>query len=190
MNTLRKFFCTAIAAITLLAPTAVHADENKPLSAKDKVFLQNAAEMNMGEIMMAKLALERSRNSRVKMVAKTILEGHRKAQQSVYKIAGTHDCPLPSKVGASMQAKYQELSRLRGRAFDKAYMMHQVKAHNKANETIMMTMEKADDSHVREYAAKQYGPITDHTAMIYNTAGYFGVNVGGKRTATNKPNRR
>ena len=42
------------------------------------------------------------------------------------------------------------------------------------------------DAYARDFAASWYGPVTDHSAMIYNTAGYFGVPVSGSRTASKK----
>jgi putative membrane protein len=178
----------ASALIFSATPTA-YADNNKAMTGADKMFMQKMAEGNLAEIQCAKLALEKSRNRRVREVAKTLLKGHRQAQQKVYKIASVHQVSLPTQPNATSRAVLNELSGLRGRAFDKAFMAHQVKTHNATMDSLMKAMNDGNDSHSRDYAAAQYGPISDHTAMIYNTAGHFGVPVGATKSATAKRRR-
>lgn len=190
MKSLKSSFLAVCASALIFSATpTAHADDNKAMSGTDKVILQKMAEGNLTEIQCAKLALEKSNNRRVRDVAKTLLKGHRQAQQKVYKIASTHQVSLPTQPSAASRTMMNELSGLRGRAFDKAYMAYQVKTHNATMNSLMKAMNDSNDSHVRDYAAAQYGPISDHTAMIYNTAGHFGIPVGAAKSASAKGRR-
>ena len=175
-----------IGALMLGSSPSAQAEDKPTKAGMDAVFLQTVADGNMMEIKTAKLALERSRSKKVRDVARELIKGHRKALQDVYRVAAETNTPLPAKLSAKSQQNYGELSRLRGRAFDKAFMAAQVKAHNHTLDLIQKEMANGQNSHARDYAAKWYGPVSDHTSMIYNTAGYFGVPVGASRTASRK----
>jgi putative membrane protein len=171
-------------AFILSSSPVAHADDNKPLAGKDAMFLRKMSEANIAEIQMAKLALRKSRDRKVRSVANMLLKGHRQGQQDVYKVAATHNTALPTQPSAMSRQKYSELASLRGRAFDKAYLAHQVKMHNMTVDMLMKAMADGQDSHTRDLAAKQYGPITEHTEMVYNTAGHFGIPVGATKSAS------
>jgi putative membrane protein len=187
MKTAKAGLLALVAGALMLGSSPSAQAQDKPTKAgMDAVFLQTVADGNMMEIASGKLALQRSRSKKVRDVARALVNGHRKALQDLYRVAGQTNTPLPTKMSAKSRQKYTELAGLRGNAFNKAFMAHQVKAHNATIDLIQKEMANGENSYARDYAAKWYGPVSDHTAMIYNTAGHFGVPVGASRTASRR----
>jgi len=187
MNTVKTGLLALVVGGMMMGSSPSVQAEDKPTKAgMDAAFLQSVADANISQIAFGKLALGRSRSKRVQSVAKTLVKGNRKARQELYRVAGKTNTPLPSQLSAKSRQEYSELAQLHGRDFDKAFMTRQVKAHNWAIDQIEKEMANGGNSYARDFAAKWYGPVTDHTAMIYNTAGYFGVPVGASRTAARK----
>ena len=175
-----------VGALMLGSSPSAQAEDKPTKAGMDAVFLQSVADANISQIAFGKLALGRSRSRKIQSVAKVIVKGNRKARQQLYRISGKTGTPLPTKLSAKSRQEYSQLAMLHGRAFDKAFMTRQVRTHNWAIDQIQKEMANGGNSYARDFAASWYGPVTDHSAMIYNTAGYFGVPVSGSRTASKK----
>jgi putative membrane protein len=88
---------------------------------------------NTFEIRSSELALERSKDHDVRMIAEHLIADHTAAQENLEAVAGQLglEVPPPS-LNAEQQAIIDKLSELRGDAFDKAYLEAQVAAHEQA----------------------------------------------------------
>jgi predicted outer membrane protein len=141
----------------------------------DKMFMLHAAQGNMAEIMTGQLALRKSRNAGVRMVAQTLIAGHSAAQKDLAKHFAAMGMPMPRDPGAINKAVYKNLSGLRGRAFDRAFMAGQVEAHEKTIVLFEHESMSGKNEVARAHARNKLPDIIGHTAMIYTVAKQVGA---------------
>lgn len=157
----------------LLGPA--HADET--MNAMDKQFVRKVAQGNLAEIQTSRLALKKSSNKRVQMIASMLIREHGVAQKDLKAVAQLHTVSLPAQTDPMHKAEYRRLSRLSGTAFDKAYMKGQVRDHNATVALFNKELANGNETHVRSYAAKYLPGIQNHTGMIHNVASNLGIPV-------------
>lgn len=177
------------AVLTLGTATATAwAQEHKGLSAMDKQFIRKVAQGNIAEVKVGRLALQKSKNERVRNIASMLVKEHSQAQEALKPIAASHNFAFPKDTDRKHKAMYNRLSRMSGAAFDKAFMKGQVKDHNATLALFRKEMEKGQDSHVRDYAAQFIVNIQNHTQHIHNVASNLGIRVAAE--PSRKPMRR
>lgn len=182
----KAWFATAAvvgAVLALGAAAATAWADEKPLGTMDKMFVRKVAQGNIAEVMAGKLALQKSKNEKVRSIATMLVAGHSKAQEDLKPVAATHKITLPRDTDARHKAMYRRLTRLSGTAFDKAFLKGMVKGHNATVALFRKQMDKGQDSHVREYAAEHLPDIQTHTRMIHDVAGNMGITVAAKQSA-------
>lgn len=176
---------TRTQTMTMQSGRAMAMPNTAPLQAAlaanfDRIFMIHAAQTNMAEVMMGQLALRRSSNAGVRMIASTTMRDHGRAQRDLAAIFRAKGAPLPPNPGPIHTAVYEKLSRLRGAAFDKAYMAVQVGAHENSVTLFAHETEIGRDATVKAHARNKLPGILGHTAMIYDVArrvGAPGVNL-------------
>jgi putative membrane protein len=148
---------------------------NNTVSSMDKMFIIAAAQGNMAEVMTSQLALKKSRNDNVRMIAEMLIKDHSKAQQDLKPVAQSAGVMMPKQPNAKQRAMYRMLSRLNGAAFDKAYMAGQVKSHLETISLFQNENRMGRDKEATNYAATYLPGIQGHTSMIVETAKTVGV---------------
>lgn len=141
----------------------------------DRLFMIHAAMGNMAEVMMGQLALKKSNNADVRMVARTTIAGHSAAQRDLAKHFRTLGIPMPTNPGPANVALHQKLSRMSGRPFDKMYMAQQVGAHEATITLFAHEIENGKNETAKMHAMNKLPDILMHTAMIYATAEKVGA---------------
>lgn len=164
------------AAILLLSGSAATAQTRQTtLNAVDRRFLTKAAEGNVAEVTISKLALEKSRNGEVRKVAQMLVTEHSRANFELKPIAGKHNVRLPNTPSARHRAEYRRLSRLSGAAFDREYMRGQIKDHLNTIALFRSTVRAGRDADIQAYAREYLPAIENHTVHIVRTAEQIGV---------------
>jgi putative membrane protein len=104
-----------------------------PPAVDAQTFVAMATMSNTFEIRSSELALKRSGDHDVRRIAEHLIADHTAAQQNLAAVAGPLglEVPPPS-LNAEQRAVVEKLSRLRGDAFDRAYLEAQVTAHEQA----------------------------------------------------------
>jgi len=176
---------TAGLTVTTLTPAvALQATMDKqPLAPVDKTFLRTASQVNLAEVMTSRLALKKSKDKNVRMIAQMLVKDHSTAQSDLKMVAKQYVYQLPTKPNAMQQQMYRRLSSMSGAAFDKEYMKGQVKAHNATVALFNKEMEDGKATQVRSFAAKYLPGIQGHTQMIHNVASNFGITVAAPKKA-------
>ena len=181
-NILAIFAAAAVAGFGLAGPAA-HARQgtmktppvNNTVSPVDKMFIKAATQGNMAEIMTSQLALKKTKNNNVRMIAEMLIKDHGKALEDLKPVAQSAKVMMPKKPNAEQRAMYAMLSRKSGRAFDKAYMAGQVKAHLETIGLFQKENLMGRDKEATNYAATYLPGIQGHTSMIVETAKTVGV---------------
>jgi putative membrane protein len=89
----------------------------------DESFSREAALVNLGELELSRVALERSRNLRVKLLADRVLTDRTSIDTTLQAIAKRKKVKLPERLGLEQQAAVSALKLQPKENFDTAYVM-------------------------------------------------------------------
>lgn len=128
----------------------------------DSEYLVDAAETDMKEIELGKLALSKSKNADVKALAQMMIDEHTKASAETKALATTKNITLPAAPSEKVQEKYADLNDKNGTDFDKAYTDKMVDSHEKMIDKMEKASEKAADADIRAWAAKMLPTLRKH----------------------------
>lgn len=160
----------ALAAVTAgaLCGAAFAADK---LNENDQAFLTKAAQGNMAEVRLGRLAAERAAGDRVKQFGRRMIQEHGKAQQELTALAQQNSWTLPTEVSEEQKKLYDTLAQHSGEAFDKAYMEQMVKDHEM--DVALYERASVNTAHagLKEYATRTLPTLKEHLKMAKEIAG-------------------
>lgn len=122
-------FCTFLACWAVLAHQENTQSASRQAKMADEEFAKKAAQGSMAEVKLGQLAEEKTQSEEVKKFARRMVEDHTKANDNLKEVAVKENINLPSDLDPKDEAKYDSLSKLSGRQFDKAYARDMVKDH-------------------------------------------------------------
>ncbi len=153
----------AVNAAQDAASTAVGAAAAQAGAATAEGFATNAAIAGMYEIEAGKIALQRSNNARVKAIAQTIIDDHKKADADLKAAAAGMTLPT-----ALDQRHAGLLDNLRGASnenFDKVYLEQQQAAHREAVDLFGGYADGGDNAALKAFAGKTLPALRSHLEM-------------------------
>lgn len=136
------------------------------LSTDDKSFLSTAADSGLAQVALAKLALEKSNRSDVKMYAHQVMSDYQKANQDLRQLAEQKKVPFPSDGALKDKAEKARLELLTGDQFDDAYITTAIDHGTQNMKTYRNESSGGLDSDVRQFASKHLPIVREHLAMI------------------------
>jgi putative membrane protein len=132
----------------------------------DAQFVMKAAQGNMAEVALGKLASQNGQSDDVKKFGQRMVDDHSKAEQDLEGVASKDNLTLPKGVNAQQKAEEQRLSKLNGAAFDRAYMRLMVQDHTKdVAEFRKESNSTAANSDLRDFAKRTYPTLEEHLTM-------------------------
>jgi len=149
--------------------------ETNRMNAVDRRFLMKTAEVNVAEVMVGKLALQKSRSEPVRHVAQMLVKEHSQANDELKQLAAQKGVNLPNRPSRRHQAMYNRLSRISGAQFDKMFMSGQIKDHLNTITLFQSEIRQGTNADTREYALKYLPNIQNHTVHIVRAAEQIGV---------------
>lgn len=108
------------ASLAIAAPVA---------AAPAEPFLAKAAQGDMAEVEMGKLAQAHGQSAAVKAYGETLVTDHGGHRSKVVALATAKGVDVPDSVSAEQKTAYDHLAGLTGAAFDKAFKQHMVADH-------------------------------------------------------------
>ena len=132
----------------------------------DAKFATDAANGGMAEVALGKLALTKTANAQVKQFADMMVMDHGKANEELMAIAKTKNITLPATVDADHQKKMDDLSKLTGKDFDKAYVDAMVDGHKKTLDLMNNEAKDGKDADLKAFAAKTAPTVKTHLDAI------------------------
>jgi len=165
------------------------------VSAADRAFAMKAAEANLAEVELGKLAQQKASSEDVKNFANRMVDDHQKAYDEQKQWAETKGVTLPSDLNSKDKALRDRLSNLSGSDFDKAYIRDMVKDHKKDVAEFQRESNRASDPELKSWASKTLPTLQDHLKMAEDvngkTAGMRGKRQersrSGETTTTDQP---
>lgn len=132
-------------------------------SNSDALFAKKAAQGNMAEVAMGKIATQNAQSDDVKKFGRRMIDDHSKAEQDLEGIASKNNLTLPNDISSMQKAEQQRMEKLKGAAFDRAYMQMMVKDHVKdVAEFKKEANNTAANGDLRDYAKRTYPVLDDH----------------------------
>jgi len=138
--------------------------KEKPAGA-DGAFMQTAAMDGLAEVEHGRLATQNASAADVKQFAQRMVDDHSKAGDELKGLASKKGVSLPTELDQKHRAKHEELAKLKGAAFDKAYMSHMVTAHQQAVALFQKESKGGSDADVKAWAAKTLPTLQEHHKM-------------------------
>jgi len=129
---------------------------------KDAEFLVYAAESNLEEINLGKLAQEKGTISHVKELGKTMEIHHQKAMVDLTALAKTKTISLPMGITEDGRDAFDKLNKQTGSDFDKAYADLMVERHEDAIDRFEEASKDSDDADIKAMATASLPTLRGH----------------------------
>ena len=144
---------------------AAKAQVNPTLSTSDAAFMTTAARGGLAEVEMGRLAQRNGRSAAVKRFGQTMASQHGRANQELMALAQQKQITPPSTIGAEQRQIYDDLSKLRGAAFDRAYAQAMVRDHQEDLRLYQEEAANGTDPDVKAFAARHVPILQEHLRM-------------------------
>jgi len=128
----------------------------------DSEFLVAAAETDLMEIELGKLALSKSSNPAVKAFATTLVADHTKSATEMKPFADKLNVTLPATITEKGKEKYNSLNEKTGKDFDQKFADLMVEGHEDAVDKMEKAAENANDPEVMAWAANMVPTLKGH----------------------------
>lgn len=128
-------------------------------------FLVKAMRDGMWQIQTSHLALQKASDPDVKIFALRMIEDHDKIDRDIVDLAKTSGLRLPREISAEQQIKYDDMSKLSGRGFDKRYMQYNVDDHEEYVKDFGAQADRGSDAGVRALAARNLPVLKEHLQL-------------------------
>lgn len=128
----------------------------------DTQFLMDAAEMQMEEISLAKLAQQKGSSPHVKELGRMMEEDHTKSLTEIQALAKSKSVAIPASVTEDSRDAYKDLNEKTGNDFGKAYTDMMVDHHEDAIELYEKAAADSDDAAIRAYATEKLPGMRTH----------------------------
>jgi putative membrane protein len=153
----------------------------------DQKFATKISDMNNFEIQSGRLAQEKAQRDEIKQFAKTTIDDHTQAQQQLQQIAQKKNMQLSQQLMPVHQAMLDELSKLDGQEFERAYLYGQVAGHTKSALKLRDAKNELQDPELKQYAATILPKVQQHLQHSQRLANAdeaitAGARIGGDRS--------
>jgi putative membrane protein len=132
------------------------------LNDKDSTFLKQAAENGGATTQLAKMALDKSSDAKVKQLAQQIVDDQNKANDQVKTLAQTKQLTLPADGSADSQKQTKQLQAKSGQAFDEAWVKAVVSDQQKTVKAFTQEGKDAKDNDVKQLAQGALPALNSH----------------------------
>jgi putative membrane protein len=156
--------CICGALATAALATSAHA-ANPNVSALDRHYLKASAEGDAFEIKGGRMALEKSHDSEVRKLARTLIKDHKKSLHETEAIASSLGVKVDAKPSPSQQWELSIVETKSGRSFDRWYAKLEVKDHKQDITEAQEERHNGTNSRVRVSAREEIPDLRKHLAL-------------------------
>jgi putative membrane protein len=129
---------------------------------KSSEFLKKVTNSGMAEVQLAKLAQQKATIEAVKNFAAMLERDHTAVNQQVKSLADQRNVALPVTISDDKQKMYNDIDKMKGKAFDKDYISMMIKAHGDGISLFEDTRSNASDIDVKNFADKTLPTLKMH----------------------------
>lgn len=129
---------------------------------EDSRFLVNAAEMNLEEIHMGKLAQQKGSTEQVRQLGKKMEDAHTKSLNELKSLASSKKMSIPNSPTDDTKDAYNDLNEKSGEDFDEAYMDRTVNGHQDAIDAYEDAATDSNDMEIKNWASTALPGLRNH----------------------------
>jgi putative membrane protein len=159
-----------ISAVAAAAFVAAPAFAQQKMSNDDQAAMKQLASANIAEIEAGKMAASKAQSPDVKKFAQQMVQDHSKMLDDLKSLAKSKGVALPDNAPMKDMAQSKLLERKSGGEFDKDYMEHMVKDHEKNAKDTENIAAKAKDPQFKSAVQQANGKIREHLQMAQRIA--------------------
>jgi putative membrane protein len=134
------------------------------------VFVAKAAQDGMTEVELGKVALDKSKDAKVREFAQRMVTDHTKANRELAGIAKQKGIEPPKKLDSEHQSMVKMLQAKDGEAFDAEYSRHMNMDHDKAID-LFEAASQSSDADLAGFATKTLPTLKEHKQMATKLPG-------------------
>jgi putative membrane protein len=128
----------------------------------DADYLVDVAEINIFEIEIGKLALQKGVSPEVKKLAQALVTDHTQSLEELKELANKKAITLPAEISEDGLKEYNELKAKTGADFDKKFSELMADGHEKAVDKMTEISQKAKDADIKLWTSRQVSTFTEH----------------------------
>jgi putative membrane protein len=132
---------------------------------RDKRFVKEASKGGLAEEAMGRLALEKAHGAGVKQLGQKLVDDHSKANQELKQLAQQKGLDLADSTDKKADKHIEHLKSLSGAEFDRAFVQHMIKDHEKDIKKFETQAKKGKDAELKAFAEKCLPKLREHQAM-------------------------
>ncbi|MEV0700234.1 DUF4142 domain-containing protein [Saccharopolyspora sp. NPDC050389] len=151
---------------------------------QDNSFMAQVAQVNLAEITIGKLALQKATTPQVRSLAQETLTDHQNAQSNLEHLAGQKGVTLPSSPNAQQQSIGNQLESASGGMFDTTYLQAQIAGHQEASTLTRTEIDSGRDPDVQDYAKGFLPVVLKHLSHAQAGANALGIPPKGANTGS------
>lgn len=129
---------------------------------EDAQFLVDAAEINLKQVQLGKLAEQNGSAAHVRELGKTMADVHTEAQGNLAVLAQSKNITIPTSPTDHAQDAYRKLNKESGRDFDKAYADLMVSGHKDAIKAFEKASTDCNDTDIKNWASGSLPDLRKH----------------------------
>lgn len=129
-------------------------------------FMTEAARGGMAEVELSRPAQTKAQNAEVKAFAQKMVQDHTNANTELKALAAKKTVTLPTDLDAAHKTMAENMAKLTGAEFDKAYVDAMVADHEKSVALFQTQADSGTDADAKALAAKTLPTLKMHLEMI------------------------
>jgi len=137
------------------------------LDRQDEIFLHEIAAAGMTEVEFGQLAQQRAGNPSVRDFGRQMVEDHSKANARLNAMVQTSEIKLPTAMNPTYKKGFDDLMRLQGAAFDRAYIKGQIDDHNRVAQMLEHQIAHGKDPQLKAFAAETLPTVRHHLEIAH-----------------------
>ncbi len=137
-------------------------DTTAAVNSDDAEFAVKAADAGLAEIELAKLALEKASDERIKELAEMIVEEHQKIHEELETLADNHNITLPPVASNDHVENQRELVEKSGAEFDRQYITLMTEEHRKVVSLFEDAASDAEHPDIKAFASDKLPELERH----------------------------
>lgn len=154
----------------------------RSLSTSSKSFLREAAQGDLAEVDLAKLAGSKSSNPQVKQFAARMIRDHSANEDQVKALAAQESVTLPTTPNEKQQLEKRKLEGLSGKQFDGQYASMMLSDHEHDVSKFKPVAHNARNASVKEYAQKTLPVLESHLRAARELNSTMNARAGSSKT--------
>jgi len=139
--------------------------EQGKLDRHDQEFLKKAAQINLTEIQLGKVAERISSEPNIKKIAEMLVKDHSEANRNLERLAASKGVTLPTEPSLSERHSLSSMEKEQGEKFNKEFLAFSQKGHEKAIALFEKEATRTQDPDIKAWAQKMVPALKEHLAM-------------------------